>query len=162
MNAIGNRKGFTLIELILGIVVAGLLGLFTLQYLSRVAQTNQLLSGQKTLVDEGQRVLEFLSRELRMADVTNPITFTPTSITFDKLNGYVQDTNTTGITYAFNSGAGTVERTSGGTTTTAAAQVTAFSVTQPAADFYVFNLTLQGAQGQVFTLETGIRPRMTT
>ncbi|NIP99654.1 MAG: prepilin-type N-terminal cleavage/methylation domain-containing protein, partial [Nitrospinaceae bacterium] len=55
MNAIGNRKGFTLIELILGIVVAGLLGLFTLQYLSRVAQTNQLLSGQKTLVDEGQR-----------------------------------------------------------------------------------------------------------
>ncbi len=170
-----NARGFTLIEIILAIVLASILGIFTIQFVSQIARTTDLTAGQKELVDEGKLAMEFLVRELRAADETNnAIALATPSITFDKLSAYEQDTNVCQINYDLVSN--TLQRTTragadatcssftGSTTTTLASGVTSFTIVKTATGstfYYVITMELTGSEGNTFQLETAVRPRST-
>lgn len=158
----GNR-GFTLIEIVIGLVLLSIVGLFSIGYLRNLAETTQLSENQKTLMDESKFAMEFLVRELRMADDTvNSITIGGggTSVTFDKLNAYPKDTNVSSVNYTWNSGAKTLTRTSASVTTTLAVNVTFFNISV-SSDLYTVKMTLQGSSGENFSLESAVRPRIT-
>lgn len=159
---LNNSRGFTLIEMISAIVLLGVIGIFSTQFITSITQSAQLTTAQKGLVDDAKLAMEWLVREVRVAVTPIDPPPTATSITFTKFNGYDVDTNPTGITYTWNAGNQTLTRTSGATTTTLAGQVTSFSITVPSTDFYVFTMTLTGPNGENFTLESGVRPRSTT
>jgi prepilin-type N-terminal cleavage/methylation domain-containing protein len=160
-----NSRGFTLIEIIVVIILLGITGVFSIQYIRQITLAGQLVSGQKDMVDGAKLAMEYMTRELRTADlsvnavlcgaVACAIGTDYTTITFNKLSGYTQDTNMSGITYTLNSGS--LQRTSGATTTTLAKNVTAFAIRQLSTDFYRITLRLQGTQGEDFTLVSGAR-----
>lgn len=162
-----NQCGFTLIEMISAIVLLGVIGIFSTQFITSISQTAQQTTSQKGLVDDAKLAMEYLIREVRVASEANNdivISSSPTaaSITFDKFAGYTVDTNEDGIVYAWTSASKTLTRTSGATTTTLSTQITSFTVVESSTDFYVFSMTLTGTNGESFTLESGVRPRSTT
>ena len=166
-----NPHGFTLIEMILAIVLMGIMGIFSTQFITSIAQTAQQTTGQKGLVDDAKLAMEYLVREVRVAtegakDIELISTASTASITFDKYTGYTVDTNELDIKYSWDSTSKALTRRSGisGTTTILATQVTSFTVAESpsGSHFYIFSLTLQGPNGENFTLESGVRPRSST
>ncbi len=157
-----NQHGFTLIEMISAIVLLGIMGIFSTQFITSITQSAQQTTGQKGLVDDAKLAMEFMLREVRVAsEEDSDIFITANSITFDKFIGMTEDSNATQIKYRLDGN--TIKRTSNGANeTTLAGQVTSFTVTEPSADFYIFTLTLQGPSGENFTLESGVRPRANT
>lgn len=167
-----GSNGFTLIEIIMAISLASVLGLFTIQFVSQAARATQLSKTQKDLVDAGKLAMEYMVRELRAADTThNPFVVTTTSIKFDKLIAFEQDTNKCQIEYSYS--AGSLKRTthagsdtacstfSGTTVTTLATGITSFAITESVGDpnYYVITMTLTGSEGNTFQLESAVRPR---
>ena len=167
-----GSNGFTLIEIIMAISLASVLGLFTIQFVSQAARTTQLTRTQKDLVDAGKLAMEYMVRELRVASAkNNPFVVTTTSIKFDKLTSLAQDTNKCRIEYSYS--AGTLKRTThtgsdaacstftGTTVTTLATGITSFSITAPVGDpnYYTITMTLTGPEGNTFQLESAVRPR---
>lgn len=169
-NYLRNPRGFTLIEIILAIILLGIVGVFSTQFITSITQSAQQTTSQKGLVDDAKLAMEYILREVRVAsennnDITYSSSATTTSITFDKFNGYTVDTNATAINYSWDSTTKILTRTSGLVTTTLATQVSSFTIAESPAvdsDFYVFTLTLQGTNGENFTLQSGVRPRSTT
>lgn len=164
--------------MIIAIVLIAILGTFSIGFLKNLMLSTQLSAGQKDLVDEAKLAMEFLTRELRFADETlhsvqcgpNPVppynfdcvsgaSTSYDTITFDKLFGLAQDTNKTAIRYSFDTVTGTLKRTSGGVTTTLATHVSSFSITEPSDGFYIIKMTLQGSEGENFSLESAVRLR---
>jgi len=161
---LNNSRGFTLIEMISAIVLLGVIGIFSTQFITSITQSAQLTTAQKGLVDDAKLAMEWLIRETRVAVKGSTMT-TATSITFNKFNGYDVDTNATSIQYNWNNGNQTLTRTSGTTTTILATQVTNFNVNNLSSgdeELYEFTMTLTGPNGENFTLESGVRPRSTT
>ena len=165
-----NPRGFTLIEIILAIILLGIIGVFSTQFITSITQSAQQTTSQKGLVDDAKLAMEYILREVRVAsennnDIVYTSTPTSTTITFDKFNGYTVDTNATAINYSWNSTTKALTRTSGLVTTTLATQVSSFTIAESPAvdsDFYVFTITLLGSNGENFTLQSGVRPRSTT
>jgi len=149
----------------MAITLLGVIGIFSTQFITSITQSAQLTTGQKGLVDDAKLAMEFLLREVRVSTgdgvsiSSNP---TAATVTFDKFNGYTVDTNATNIQYNWDSGSQTLTRTSGGTPTILATQITSFTAAEPSNDFFVFTLTLLGPNGENFTLESGVRPRSST
>ncbi len=167
-----NQCGFTLIEMISAIVLLAVMGIFSTQFITSITQSAQQTTGQKGLVDDAKLAMEYLIREVRVAsEENNDIVFNSTGatvdITFDKFTGYTVDTNATAIKYAWDSTSKALTRRSGvsGTPTTLATQISSFTVTESptvGSKFYIFTMTLQGPNGENFTLQSGVRPRSTT
>ena len=153
-----NQAGFTLIEMVAAMVLLGIMGVFSMQFITGAAESNRLVSGQKALVDDAKLAMEFMIRELRVAseDANNISLPTPTSITFDKYSSLSFDTDTTDINYSLVGT--TIVRASNTATTTLASQVTAFSITSTG-KFYTISMTLTGANGENFTLTSAVQPR---
>lgn len=165
-----NNQGFTLVEMVISITIMSIVAMFSMQYLSRTAQMNQLITGQKALVDEGKIAMEFITREMRFAintptcgvgKVACVIGTGYPAITFDKyiespVDPLRKDTNGSQIEYILNGT--TLNRTSGAVTTTLATGVTAFTVTETSTNFYDVVLTMTGSQGQSFSLESAVKP----
>lgn len=160
-----NQAGFTLIEMISAIVLLGIMGLFSTQFITGAAESNRLVSGQKELLDNAKLAMEFLIRELRVANIDTAnsgaaISISGTagnnSISFTKYGGLTVDSSTA-ITY--NRVGNTIQRV-GATTTTLASQVTGFTVSQNS-NLYTIVMTFAGPDGTNFSLEAGVRPRST-
>lgn len=163
---IKNQAGFTLIEMVAAIVLLGIMGLFSTQFITGAAESNRLVSGQKGLLDDAKLAMEFMVRELRVANVDTDnsgavINVSGTagnnSISFTKYGGLTLD-STTAITYS--RVGSTIQRTAAATTTLAT-QVTGFTIVEESSDFYRIAMTLAGPNGTNFTLESGVRPRST-
>jgi prepilin-type N-terminal cleavage/methylation domain-containing protein len=164
-----NQAGFTLVEMVAAIVLMGIMGLFSIQFITGAAESNRLVSGQKGLMDDAKLAMEFLVRELRVAniDLNNSgavinVTGTPGNhiISFTKYNGLTVDGNTA-ITYR--RVGDTIQRT-GAVTTTLASRVTGFTVTSAVTNnstLYTIVMTFAGDNGANFNLEAGVRPRST-
>jgi prepilin-type N-terminal cleavage/methylation domain-containing protein len=71
-------RGFTLIELITVVVILGILGVFTFQFLTSGMQTYATVQKQKDLFDEARLCLERMSREIR--DAEQILAFTTNSL----------------------------------------------------------------------------------
>jgi prepilin-type N-terminal cleavage/methylation domain-containing protein len=73
------KKGFTLIELILVIVIGSIVSVFTFSFIYNSIQTYRLMRTQRQLHQEGAYALERITRELRDAsygvNVTGGISF---------------------------------------------------------------------------------------
>jgi len=160
-----NQAGFTLVEMIAAMVLLGVMGVFSTQFITGAAESNRLVTGQKDLLDDAKLAMEFLVRELRVANIdTNNsgavISLTGTAgsntISFTKYSGLTVD-SATAITYS--RVGNTIQRT-GTTTTTLASQVTGFTVTNDD-NHYTIIMTFAGANGTNFRLEAGVRPRST-
>lgn len=68
MTGINGSKGFTIIELIVVIIILGVVGVFTFQFLASGIQTYITMQKQKDLLDEARLCLERMSREIRDAE----------------------------------------------------------------------------------------------
>jgi len=90
---IKNKKGFTLIEIIIVIIVLGILSIFGFSFISTAVNTYSMMEKQKGLFDQATMVMERISRELRDANtITVPndgvsdstiLTFTKSHVTED-------------------------------------------------------------------------------
>ena len=157
-----------MIEMVAAMVLLGVMGMFSVQFITGAAESNRLVTGQKDLLDDAKLAMEFLVRELRFANIDTSNSGAAISVTgaagsntisFTKYNGLTVD-STTAITYS--RVGNTIQRTAA-TTTTLASRVTGFTITETPAnsDFYVVSMTFAGANGTNFSLEAGVRPRST-
>ena len=80
--AIGGQKGFTLIEIVMVIVILGVIGAFTFQFVAHGVQAFKKSSARKDLYDQGRLALERMVRELR--DAKQVIGSSTDTITFKK------------------------------------------------------------------------------
>ncbi len=153
-NRPAGEAGFTLIELIIGMVLIGILGGFSIQFLSRTMQMGQLVSGQKSLVDEAKIALDRMAREVRFANSVDSFTSTSISLT---TSGYAQDTSTD-VDYSYAGGVLTRTGDVSGAHTIAE-NISSFSITQSGSNFYEIKMTLTDTDGQNFKLMTAVFPR---
>lgn len=90
-HILNMRKGFTLIELIIVIVISSMVSVFTFSFIYNSIQTYRLMRTQRQLYQEASYVLERISRELR--DATYNLSSTG-GISFTKAHRTPADTNT--------------------------------------------------------------------
>jgi prepilin-type N-terminal cleavage/methylation domain-containing protein len=81
-RTIGGQSGYTLIEIVMVIVILGVIGAFTFQFVAHGVQAFKKSSARKDLYDQGRLALERMVRELRDAkEVTEG---SASSVTFKK------------------------------------------------------------------------------
>jgi prepilin-type N-terminal cleavage/methylation domain-containing protein len=98
--ALGGQKGFTLIEIVMVIVILGVIGAFTFQFVAHGVQAFKKSSTRKDLYDQGRLALERMVRELRDAkEVTGSA---GSSITFKKAHPAQAADNTEEIKFELN------------------------------------------------------------
>ncbi|MGD9035721.1 MAG: type II secretion system protein [Syntrophobacterales bacterium] len=81
-SKIVDDTGYTLIEIVMVIVILGVIGAFTFQFVAHGVQAFQKSSARKELYDQGRLALERMVRELR--DAKQVIGSSTDSITFKK------------------------------------------------------------------------------
>ncbi len=156
-----RRDGFTLIEIVMVIVMVAIMGTFTIQYLWTYTKAAQDVSERKDIVDQLTLSMEWLTRELRLAECTTPApVIAGNRITFDKTSGYPVDPDTTAIRYR-RFGGSQLFRRRGTVQDTLAENVTAFAVSTTVADPTLYNITITAStpNGGTFTITSSVRPR---
>jgi prepilin-type N-terminal cleavage/methylation domain-containing protein len=82
LRVIGGQKGYTLVEIVIVIVILGIIGAFTFQFVAHGVLAFKKSSARKDLYDQGRLALERMVRELR--DGKEITDCSPNSITFKK------------------------------------------------------------------------------
>ena len=152
-----GKKGFTLIEVIIVIVILAIVSAISIHFLISSLKVYTMTVNQKTLFDEGKLALERMCRDIRDA---NSITgSTATSITFIRTHatGTGQDTADETITYRWIGS--NLEKVKASTPYVIAANVFAFTVTRGADDEIKMVLTLSLGTGENVTLQTKVYPK---
>ncbi len=156
-----------MLELVLVIVMVAIMGTFSIQYLWTFTKAAADISARQEMVDQLTLSMEWLTRELRLADCT-PISWVIAGnrITFDKTSGYVLDPGTSNIRYRRFGASQRFRRRRGGVATQddLARNVTAFAVSTDAngiGDTTLLNITMTASNGDAgtFTLTSSVRPR---
>lgn len=153
------KKGFTLIEMIIGIVILSIVSIFSFSFLASSVQTYQIMNTQRELHQEAAYILERISRELRDGNLN--IGF-GTFLLFTKSHGTPVD-NSTVIT--FNKVGSDLYRNSSLANKLIGRYVTNFNVTYNSNtsgdledDTFTINIEL-AKDGQRVTLNTTICPK---
>jgi prepilin-type N-terminal cleavage/methylation domain-containing protein len=153
-----RQGGFTMIELIVGIIILGILGVSTFSFLGDSMGAYVRVKGHRLLYDEGRQALEYMALELRDANQNASITTGTSSIAFTRSHP-----SATSITYSLTGG--TLNRLSGGNTNALAGNVTAFSPslsgTAPS-QMVTLSLTLSVSGSGTVYLRTTVCPRNTS
>ena len=151
-----QRKGFTLIEIIIVIVILSLVSGITVKFVVDGLRIYTMTVNQKTLFDEGKLALERMCRDIRDA---NSITgSTASSITFVRDNATAQDGAGETITFRWNGGTNPLEKVKAGTGYAMASNVTAFTVTNATNEIQL-QLTLQLTSGESVRIQTKVYPK---
>lgn len=153
-----GKRGFTLIEIIIVIVILSIVSAITIKFLVDSLRIYTMTVNQKTLFDEGKLALERMGRDIR--DARSITGTTASSITFVRDDATAQDIASETIIFQHNSGANTLEKVkaSPAATSTMASNVTAFAVTN-AINEILLTLTLQLTTGENVTLQTKVYPK---
>jgi len=96
-RVIGGQKGFTLVEMVMVIVILGVIGAFTFQFVAHGVLAFKKSSSRKDLYDQGRLALERMVRELR--DTKEVTGSASSSITFKKAHPAQAADNTEEIKY---------------------------------------------------------------
>lgn len=99
-RAIGGQKGFTLIEIVMVIVILGVIGAFTFQFVAQGVLAFKKSSARKDLYDQGRLALERMVRELR--DTKEVTGSAGSSITFKKAHPAQAADNTEEVKFELN------------------------------------------------------------
>ncbi len=167
IHNIKNKKGFTLIEIIIVIIVLGVLSVFGFSFISTAVHTYSKMEKQKGLFDQAVMAMERISRELRDASaISAPASgASGSTLTFTKSHGTPQETSTYVITFQLS---GTTLQRIGSTTPATvdiADNVSTFDVTRvtptppPDREEITITLTLEEAGAGEVTLRSYICPK---
>jgi len=159
-----NSKGMTLIELIVVIVLLGIIGVFTFQFVGSSVETYIMVSNQAGLLAEAKPAMERMARDIRDAKI---ITWPAAGgsgnlITFARTHATAYDSADESITFQWT---GTtlekVKQSPSVTTSLMAENVFAFIVRRAAApdDEITLELTLSLSGGEKVTLHTKVYPK---
>jgi prepilin-type N-terminal cleavage/methylation domain-containing protein len=96
---IGGQKGFTLVEIVMVIVILGVIGAFTFQFVAHGVLAFKKTSARKDLYDQGRLALERMVRELR--DGKEITDCSSNSITFKKAHPAQAADNIEEVKYEF-------------------------------------------------------------
>jgi len=154
-----GKKGFTLIEIVIVIVILSIVSAITIYFLVSSLRVYTMTVNQKTLFDEGKLALERMCRDIRDA---NSITgSTATSITFIRTHatGAGQDIANETITFQLTGTTLEKVKASPAVTSAIAENVSAFTVTRAADDEIKLVLTLSLGTGENVTLQTKVYPK---
>jgi prepilin-type N-terminal cleavage/methylation domain-containing protein len=158
MTGIKGSKGFTLIELIVVIIIMGVVGVFTFQFIASGIQTYITMQRQKDLLDEARLCLERMSREIR--DSEQILAFTSnTSIQFEKSHGTTYDPVTT-IEFQYRPAFDDMrrQRIPPGSWDLLAENITNFTMTNTSNEILILTI-LSSAGGESLTMGTRCFPR---
>jgi prepilin-type N-terminal cleavage/methylation domain-containing protein len=161
-----QRKGFTLIEIIVVIVILSIVAAISINFLVSSLRVYTMTVNQKTLFDEGKLALERMCRDIRDArSISTPAAGGSTiNIIFIRNSATAQDVAGENIRFRRN-GTNLEKRKFNATVTVVlASNVSAFTVTRGAAATNDKNeirlvLTLSLASGERVTLQTKVYPK---
>ena len=153
-----GKRGFTLIEIIIVIVILSIVSAITIKFLVDSLRIYTMTVNQKTLFDEGKLALERMGRDIR--DARSITGTTASSITFVRDDATVQDIAGETIIFQRNAGANTLEKVkaSPASTSTMASNVTVFAVANATNEIQL-QLTLQLTSGESVSLQTKVYPK---
>jgi prepilin-type N-terminal cleavage/methylation domain-containing protein len=98
-----NRRGFTLIEIIVVIVILAIVSAITIKFVVDSLRVYTMTVDQKTLLDEAKLALERMCRDIRDAQSITLVTpGPPGSITFTRTNLTATDNPGDSITFSQN------------------------------------------------------------
>jgi len=153
-----GKRGFTLIEIIIVIVILSIVSAITIKFLVDSLRIYTMTVNQKTLFDEGKLALERMGRDIR--DARSITGTTASSITFVRDDATAQDIAGETIIFQRNAGANTLEKVkaSPASTSTMASNVTVFAVANATNEIQL-QLTLQLTSGESVSLQTKVYPK---
>lgn len=153
-----NSKGITLIETIVVIVLLGIIGLFTFQFIGGGVQTYIIASNQSKLFAEAKLAMERMVREIRDANtIVEPTSGSSgNSIHFTKSHSTAVDSDTD---IYFQGSGSTLERKRGSNSPEPlAGNLTSFTVSNNSAEI-TLELTLSLGDVENVTLRTKVFPK---
>ncbi len=159
-------RGFTLIEMIITVAIAGILGLFTFSFLSNLSGTYATMETQTEVYQQGNYALERISRELRDAqpwvDSSGATHFLITENgTYTFMLSHATPADSGYMFVQYGTDGNRLYRASGPASRTLATNVKSFTVsseTPGATPVLTLTLTL-GAGGQMQTFSTRVTPK---
>jgi len=160
-----NSKGMTLIELIVVIVLLGIIGLFTFQFIGGSVETYIITSNQAGLLAEAKPSMERMARDIRDAkSITSPAAGgSGNLITFTRTNATDYDIADESITFQLTGSTLEKVKQSPSVTSSMAEDVSEFTVTRVVTDDEIDEikivLTLSLTGGENVTLHTKVYPK---
>ncbi len=168
MKLLKNKKGFTLIEIIISIVLASVVGTISMKYVLDIISLNQAHAQKKDLVDEAKLGMEYLIRELRFAQNGTTVIScgtlggaclvgsTYSAIFFDR-GGLLQDTtNPRSVSYSLVSSS--IVRT-GAASENIVNNVSGFTINVVETNLFQFTIAQSKSTGETYSLQASVRPR---
>jgi prepilin-type N-terminal cleavage/methylation domain-containing protein len=155
-----KSKGFTLIELIITIVILGVIGAFTFQFILSVLESYVTMSAGEDAAREGRLAMERMSREVRAATgIVSPLAGgSGNTITFNRTAPPISIDNSTQV--AFQLTGGTLQRKRGSNTPEPlASNVSSFTVTRSSGNGELVTLDLTLSSQTTVRLRTMVYPR---
>jgi prepilin-type N-terminal cleavage/methylation domain-containing protein len=167
MKLIKNKKGFTLIEIIISIVLASVVGTISMKYVLDIVSLNQAHAQKKDLVDEAKLGMEYLIRELRFAKSTPAISCgtlggactvgSSYSAIFFSRGPLLQDsTDPRAVSYSLVSSS--IVR-AGASSQNIVNNVTGFTINVVETNLFQFTITQSKSTGETYSLQASVRPR---
>jgi prepilin-type N-terminal cleavage/methylation domain-containing protein len=153
-----NRKGFTLIEIIIVIVILSITSAITIKFMVDSLRIYTMTVNQKTLFDEGKLALERMVRDIRDArSISRPFAGNSDNwIRFTRDNATAQDVAGETIDYQLTGTDLEKDKASPNVTVILASNVSGFTVTRATDDEITLLLTLSLATGERVTLQTKV------
>lgn len=157
-----NKKGFTLIEIIVVIVILSIISAITIKFLVDSLRIYTMAVKQKTLFDEGKLAMERMCRDLRDArTLTTPAAGgSGSTLRFTRDNATAQDSSGEDIRFIL-SGTTLRKRKSlpSGVLVDLASNVSTFIVSRATTNELTITLTLSLTSGERITLRTSVYPK---
>ena len=161
-----KNKGFTLIELIISIVILGIIGAFTFQFIADSLESYIAVSDGEDVARETRLALERMAREVRAATngVSDPIILPLAGASDNKISFNRTPTatdNSTQVTFQLTGGNFTRDRVSptGNTSNELASNVSSFAVIRSLDNLITLDLTLAVSGQTPVRQRTLIYPR---
>jgi len=156
-----DSKGFTLIEIVMGMVILSIVSVITIKFLVDGLKIYTMTVNQKTLFDEGKLALERMCRDIRDArSISAPAAgASGSAITVIRVHGTAWDIANETIIFRRTGNTLEKDKASPNVTRELASNVSNFTVSRTASNEITLQLTLSLGSGENVTLQTKVYPK---